>query len=158
MSFFSETRNTELSTLDYLSTQIAASWSNITILKTFTQAYDKNVKPPIVAIRLEDSQPIAREIGSVAIDSTHNIAIDIFGTSAGFRIDLADFITNKLKDGWDYSTYAHESGDKTVLVATLAGKVKVMTWTQNSRLDFGENVDYKDRFRHVIVVSVRAFV
>lgn len=155
--FFSDTRSVELSTLDFLQTQINASWSNVTILKSFTSAFDKDVDPPIVVANLDNTIPSRLEVGSDRLVYIHTIRIHIFGTSDAFRIDMAHFITDILKDGWTFNTFQHQSGNKTVLEKIPLGRIRVMTWDTNTKIDFGDNVDFKDRFRHLIEIGVRKF-
>lgn len=153
MSYFTETRNTELSTIYYLETQINANWSGISIVKTFLSAYDQTL--PVVCIRLYDTTNTRLEVGSNTLWDTHTINIDIFATSDGQRIDLADFIIDQLKNGWAYYTHAHPVGDNTSLTRTEAGRVTVVNWNSNYRIDFGDEVANPDRFRHFIQVGVR---
>ena len=153
--YFSIFRNMELSLLDYLETQIDASWTGITILKTFAKVYSKNVSAPIVTCRMLDLGPATLEMGATTLDSRPMFSIDIFTTSQAMRLDLAAFITDKLKDSFNYQTFAHASGDKSTIEGTVAGKMKVIAWITNAPLEFGENVDIKDRFRHNITVQVR---
>lgn len=157
--YFSQTRNVELSTIEFLSSVIAASWNNVTVLKSFTQAFDKGVNPPIVTIRLDDTALARREIGSDALVFTHTIFIDIFARSDAQRIDLAHFIIDKLKDGWPFSVFQHQSGNRTVLESTAVGRLQVMEWISDSKVNVGlENVDTKERFRHIIAVGIRTFL
>ena len=134
MPYFTEPRNIELSTLEYLTTQIDANWSGVTVVKTFAQAYSKNINLPIVCVRLLDQSSSRLEIGSNTLDNRYGIAIDIFARSDGQRIDLANFILDKLKDGWVYYVFCYDEKteiltdqgwkyfkdlDKTEKVATL---------------------------------------
>jgi len=154
MSAFSETRNIELSSIYYLETQIGISWTGITVVKTFLSAYDNTL--PVVCIRLYDTSNKPLEVGSTTLLDTHRINIDIFATSDGQRIDLADFITDKLKDGWIYYTHSHPVGDNTTLTRTSAGRISVKDWNTNTRVDFGDEVSNPDKFRHFIQVGVKA--
>ncbi len=155
MSFFQQARNVELSTIQYLETQINANWDNITTTKSMSQSYSSSVNLPIVCVRMTDFPPSVLEIGSNTLEFRYGIIIDIFATSDGFRIDLADFIMDKLKDGWTYNTYAHASGDNSSIEATAAGRCKVTSWTDNRLIELGENVDKKDRHRHMIAIQVK---
>ena len=155
MPAFRTSRNVEISTLQFLETQLEAAWDNLEVVKSFNQAYDKNVNPPIVAVYLERTNDKRREIGSTALSPTYAIAIDVFATSDGQRIDLADFIVDKLKDGWVYNSYAHQSGSPQTLVATADGRISVISFDNNSPIRFGGNVEAKDRFRHSIQATVR---
>jgi uncharacterized membrane protein YgcG len=80
---------------------------------------------------------------------------DIFSRSDAQRVDLSDYVVDKLKDGWVYNAYAHASGDKSKIENIPQGRIFVTDWLTNSKVDFGENVDPKDRYRHTISVLVR---
>ena len=154
-SYFRESRNVERSTLQYLETQIDASWSNVTVIKTFYQAYARDNNPPIVCIRLMDQNTDFLEIGATTLDNTYNIIIDIFASSDGQRLDLADFIINQIKDNWTYNTYAHATGDKSTTIATAAGKCRVTDFIENGKVDLGETEESRDRHRHSLIFTVR---
>lgn len=155
MPYFQTARNVELSIIQYLETRINSSWDNITVIKTFYQAYARDNKPPIVCIRLMDQNTDFLEIGSTTLDNDYNIIIDIFARSDGQRLDLADFILNQIKDNWTYNTYAHASGDKSTIVATPAGKCRVTTFIENGKVDLGETEESRDRHRHSLIFTVR---
>ena len=155
MGYFRETRNVELSTLEFLETQLAADWSNVTLEKTFKKVYSKDVSLPIVCVRLADTNNLRKEIGSTAFDNRHIIIIDIFTTSDAQRLDLADYIADKLKDGWDYKAYSHVSGDKSQITGTADGKVFVTNFVTNGKIDSGQFAEVKDKYRHNIVIIVR---
>lgn len=148
--YFTETRNCELSTLFYLETELASAWNNVTLVKTFTKAYAKNKTLPIIAVTLESISPSRREIGSNALVKDFEITIDIFATSDGMRLDLADFITEKLKDGWTYYVYTNAD------TKNATGKVRVNEFLDNRKIDVSEfSQEVKDRYRYTIVVDVR---
>lgn len=152
---FSIRRNVELSSLDYLREQFEANWNNITLVKTFRQVYDKGFEPPIVSAFLENSFSNRKEIGNTALTKTHSINIHIFATSDGQRIDIAEFIVEKLKTDWNYYEYSHPSGDHSTLQRSGAsGKIHAVSFDLDTAIRFAENVDVKDRFRHQINVSV----
>jgi len=151
---FSTMRNVELSTIYYIETQIDNNWTGIEVVKSFLSAYDKTL--PVVCIRLINALTDRLEVGSTTLDNEYGFMIDIFGTSDGQRIDLADFIVDKLKDGWVYYTHAHTVGDNTSLARTSDGRISVKLFTDNSRVDFGtDEIENPDRFRHRIGVNVR---
>lgn len=153
-SYFRTARNIELSTIQYLETEIGSGWSNVTVIKAFYQAYAKDNVPPIVCIRLMDQNTDYLEIGSTTLDNIYNIIVDIFATSDGQRLDLADFILNILKDSWVYNTYAHASGDNSNIVATASGRIRVKRFIENGKIDFGETEELRDRYRHSLIFSV----
>jgi len=153
--YFSARRNTELSTLKYLEDSLNADWTGVTVVKSFNQAYDTGVNPPIVACYLNNTNNITLEVGSTTLDPREQIAIDIFARSDGQRIDLAAYIVDKLRRGWTYYAYSHASGDNTTLDLTSSGRVQVTSFDNDNAVGFGGTVDVKDRFRHTILCTVR---
>jgi hypothetical protein len=154
MSYFTKTRNIELSTLYYLETEIATSWTGITIVKAFTNAYKSSL--PVVCIRLYDVNNDRKEIGATTLRQFYDIYIDLFCSSDGQRIDLAHFIVDKLKDGWVYFTHEQTSGDPETLTRTADGRITVTRFNNDNKVDFGEEgVDAHDRFRHFLSITVR---
>ena len=152
---FRTTRNVELSLLYALDTWISADWTGITILKTFADVYAKDVNLPIVCARLDDTATSLVEVGSTTLDNRYLIIIDIFAKSNGQRLDLADYIKDKLKDGWIHYDHAHSSGDPTVLTRTVNGRDNVTDWVTDSKINIGETTDTKDKYRHNISVRVK---
>lgn len=150
MPSFSTMRNVELSTIFYIETQINGSWSDIEVTKSFTSVYNKTV--PVICVQLTDIGSIRLEVGSTTLYNTYGFDIDIFAKHDGQRIDLAGFILDKLKDGWVYYTHTQTAG---VLNRTSAGRIRVNTFIQNSKLTFGDIVENPDRFRHLISFDVR---
>jgi len=154
-SYFRESRNTELSTLAFLKTNLNTDWTGITTVKTFKDAYDTSVPVPIVCCRLANTNNTRLELGATTLDNRYLLVIDVFSRSDGQRVDLSDYIVDKLRLGWTYNTYSHASGNKSVIEATADGRMFITDWITNAKVDFGDNVDPKDRFRHSISILVR---
>lgn len=152
-NYFTDSRCCELSTIYFLETQIGASWSSVSVVKSFNQAYKESL--PVVAIRLIDTDSTRREIGGNSLINDYRIAIDIFARSDGQRIDLADFIMNQLKTGWVNYTFSHASGDPETLDRVANGRIHLARFLDNRKLDLGENLDKMDKFRHFIEIEVR---
>jgi len=153
-SYFRKTRNCELSTLEYLKQRIENSWSGVTIVKSFTQAYDATV--PVVCIRLDETMTNKLEIGSTTYNHTYSIIVDIFAKSDGQRLDLSDFILNQINGTWTYSDYSHSS-DNSSVVATPNGKMQMVAITENRKVEVFENPESQDRFRHIIGFLCKKF-
>lgn len=154
-SYFRESREVQNSTIKYLKDEIDGSWSNVSTVLTFSQALSKNTPLPVVCIRIIDQYTDRLELGSNTLNNTYGIVIDIFAKSDAQKLDLADFILDKLKDGWVYYQYSHVSGDKTQVDTVADGRISVTEFNQNSSLDFGEQVDFRDRYRQVISIVVK---
>jgi len=150
-SYFRKSRNIELSTVYYIRTQIDASWTNVTTVKSFKNAYDEDL--PVVCVRLNDTLFNRKEIGATTLENRYGIIIDIFATSDGQRLDLADFIENEIKGSWTYYTHSQSGG--TLTRTDDSTKVVLQEITQNSKVEISDNPEKQDRFRHIISFIVR---
>lgn len=150
---FRTNRNVELSVLDYLETELASHWSGVTLVKGFQQAYKSTL--PVVCVRLLNTASNRKEIGNYELRKLHTIVIDIFATSDGQRLDLADFIVDTIAEGIPYYIFTNISGTNAELEKVADGKLVVNSFIDNSRVDFGDDVEPQDRFRHIISFTVR---
>ncbi len=155
MPYFTQSRNIELSTLEFLETSLNTDWTGITTVKTFKKAYDTSTPVPIVCCRLADTNNARLELGATTLENRYLVIVDVFTRSDAQRVDLSDYVVDKLRLGWIYNTYAHASGNKSVIEATPAGRVFVTNWIANTKIDLGEGADPKDRYRQTISVLVR---
>ena len=153
MSSYRNTRNIELSTIFYIETSIAADWNGINVVKTFNKAYE--VDAPVICVQLNDTSSERKELGSDELVHEHLLMIDIFATSDGQRLDLTDYIINLIKTGWVHYIFSQNSGNRKILDKTASGRVRVVGVTSNTKIDFGQEVDVKDRFRQAIVLNIR---
>ena len=155
MSYFRDSRNVELSLLYYLETNLNNDWSGITIVKTFKHAYATSVDVPIVCVRLADISTTRREIGATTLENRYLLIIDVFSRSDAQRLDLSDYIKDKLKDGWVHYTHSHPSGDNTSLDRVADGRDFITDFITDAKIDFGEGADEKDKYRQNISIRVR---
>ena len=81
--------------------------------------------------------------------------IDIFAKSDAQRLDLADYVIDKMKGSWTYYTHEQSSGDRKELSLTDQGEVKVTEFVSNRKVDFDGGTELFDKFRHAIVLNVR---
>ena len=153
--YFTECRNVELSLLYYLEQNLNADWSGVSVVKTFKQAYAKDSDLPIVCVRLADTASTRREVGSTALEDRHLCVVDLFARSDGQRIDLKSYIKTKLETGWVHYDHSHAVGDKSTLERSANGRDYVTDWITDSKIDFGESADTRDKYRHTISVRVR---
>ena len=151
MSYFTESRCTELSVIDYIETNINADWSNINVVKSFSKAYE--VSLPVIAIELQNIVSPRKELGNTNFLNSYLISINVFSTSDGMRIDLVDYLLSKLKLGCVYYAFS-QTANKEVLSKTADGRVVLEGINSNTKLNFGENIDVKDRYRQSITISV----
>lgn len=151
---FRVSRCIELSVLAYLETELAKSWSSVKLVKAFQQAYKNTL--PVVCVRLLNTSSRRKEVGSYSLMKFHTVIVDIFATSDGQRLDLADFITDTIASGIPYSTFSNSSGNPAELeIVPSGGNMVVNRFTINRRVELGDDVEVADKFRHVISFTVR---
>lgn len=151
--YFQEFRNVELSTLYYLEQNLNTDWPGTTTVKTFKEIYHKDIDLPIVCAILDDTASDKREVGSTTLDHSHLLVIDIFSRSNGQRLDMANYITDKLALGWIHYDHSQASGGGFDRVEN--GRDMVTSFISNQKIDVGESVDTKDKYRHRITIRVR---
>jgi hypothetical protein len=154
-SYLRTSRNTELSALYYLESCFSQDWGNVNVIKTFQDAYSTSTNVPIVCARLTQTTTGRLEIGATTLDNVYLLIIDIFARSDGQRLDLADYIKDKLKDGWVHYQHSHPSGDNSTLERTVNGRDFIANFVNDASLEIAGSQEMKDRYRHNISVSVR---
>lgn len=151
--YFRQLRNVELSTIYYLETQVVADWTGISVIKT--KPNFAATDPPIIAVKAISVFPKLREIGSRLMENTYNIIVDIYATSDGQRLDLAQYLEDKIIADWTYYIHSQSSGNPRELDRVENGKIKWQNFTQHAILDFTDSVDKPDRFRYILAFNVR---
>ena len=152
MGIYRTTRNIEASLIDYITTQINASWTGVAVEKTFARIYDIDL--PSICVASNVSSHEKAEIGSDSTVRTVQILINIFGSSDGNKLDLTDFLVEKLKGGCVYYNYVIENG--VVKTKTADGRIRVtdVTITPLNFTEDRNNLDPHDRFRNLITLEV----
>ena len=155
MPNFSKYRNVELSTVYFFDTQITANWTGVTVVVGFPNL-NASSQLPIVSIRVPQVNADFLEIGSRTMEDVYTVIIDVFAKSNAQRLDLTQFIQDKIILDCTYYTHSRTSGqDDTQITRTSAGRVKFNGFVQNQKLDFGDDVDFFDRFRQIISYNCR---
>lgn len=151
---FGKSRNVELSSIKYISDSIAASWTGVSVVKGFPDI-TKPEQLPVIAVTLESEFNDLFQIGSRETDDVYVISIEIFAKSNAQRLDLAQFIKDKVLQDWIYYTHANQSGSAETIERVNSGKVTFSQFTQNTKIEFGDDTEFFDRYRHLIQVNVR---
>jgi hypothetical protein len=149
---FSKTRNIELSVISAIETAINASWSGVTVVKAFLQAYSVSV--PVICVRMLSVASSRLEIGGNTLAQQYSFIIDIFAHSDGQRIDLADFIVNTIKEGFVYNQYSRASGNPETLNKVADGRIVFLHVDNDARVDGNDSDDEHERYRHSITFTV----
>jgi len=149
---YRESRNVELSTLKFIEDSLAIDWSDINIVKSWTQL--EKVKNPVICVILDDTEYARAELGNTNYRKTYVFNIDLFAKSDAQRLDLSDWLMDILNPGWVYYEISQSSGNNRSLVYTDTGRCRLESVIVNTKIDLGKMGDVKDKYRQSIVVSV----
>ena len=146
-------RNCEASIVDYITAQlIVDGWNGVRVEKSFAEVYKG--KLPCININVSDRPDIRRELGSDTLSKYINIDIRIFATSDGMRLDLADWMIEKIIAGVSYYVYTIVNG--AVSTKVLKGRINFLKITENRKeLRVTDNVVEQDRYRQLISFNCR---
>jgi hypothetical protein len=114
MATYRLSRNLESSLIEYFRTELFEDeWVGIDVQKSLRQ--DKT-KPPIILINVLEIDTQRKEIGSGTYLKFPIVNIRIYAENDGQRLDLADWVLEKLEDSmvyYEYDTYGKEISKKT---------------------------------------------
>jgi len=145
-------RNLEASVIQYIEDQLAGDWTNVAVEKTFANVNSSNL--PAICVRVGVTDHTKAEIGETSTYRTTNVLLDIFATSDGIRLDLKDYLIEKLKSGLPYYEYTIINGQ--IQSKTQNGRINVLN-IDDVPVDFDvdkNELSVEDRFRHLITLSV----
>ena len=151
-NYFSIRRCSELSVVDHITTQINASWSGIAVVKSFLASYTQTI--PCICVRMLNTESFRKEIGGDSLRQRYTFIIDIFARSDGQRIDLAEFVVQAIKGGCVYYNYSHSSSSKETLDKVADGRLILISFDSDSKVDFGSEAAEHDKFRHSITFTM----
>jgi len=154
MGTYRATRNIEASIIQYLTANLDIDWTSptINVEKTFANVSGDNL--PVVLVRTSDIEHESHELGSSLTKRFPLILVDVYCKNDGQKLDLVDYLVEKLKVGLLYYTYVIADG--VVQTKTLAGRVRVELPIRVTHVDL--NVDKSDlsvvdRFHSLISLS-----
>jgi len=153
MAQYRLSRNCESSIIDFITTQLTSDgWSGIRITKAFAEVYEG--KLPCICILSPDRLIVRREIGSNSLTNEISIEIRIFATNDGLRLDLSDYLVEKILPGLIYYEYIITNGIVSAKVSK--GRISIVGIPE-SRKEFinAEGLVDQDKFRHIITLNCR---
>ena len=141
-------RNLEASIIDYLTSELTTDgWVGIRTVKAFTEVYEGTL--PCICVNVLEIRPQKLEIGSKTNIKYFTVNIRIFAKADGMRLDLSDWVFEKIEDDIDYYEYAITDG--AVSDKELSGKIVITRYFENKKeLTNTENLELVDKFRHLI--------
>jgi hypothetical protein len=93
---YRRSRNLEASLIDYVSAALTTDgWTGIRCEKSLAEVYDG--KPPAILIYVQDTDTQKREVGGNIYLKFPTVYIRIFAKNDGQRLDLADWLLEKLE-------------------------------------------------------------
>ena len=153
-----KSRNIENSLKDFLDTQIATDVlvgeNGNAVIARIGKKVDSDWTYPCITV-YQESEDLTKRlyIGSNKRDEYNLIIIEIYATNDGERKDLANWLTDTINDGCNYSTYAVDPNDPETPVATIAGWINVNFLT-NTKVKLGNNVSAIDANRQRVSINV----
>jgi len=150
--YFSSRRNALLSLIQHIETSINADWTDIAVVKSFFASYSQPV--PCICVRMLSVDSFRAQIGSDSLRQRYTFIIDIFAKSDGQREDLAEFVVQAVKSGCINYLYSHSSGSKETLDKITDGRLKLISFDSDGKVETSTNADEHDRFRHSITFTM----
>lgn len=152
MSQYRISRNIEASIIDYIKDQLSEDWNNINVEKTFARIY--SLELPSVCIRCGVTTHEKAEIGADSTTRNPQVLLDVFCTSDGQRLDLKDFLVEKIKSGIPYYIYTIINGQ--IQNKVQDGRIRVLDIDDTPiNFDTDKNaLDVHDRYRHLLTLSI----
>ena len=149
-------RNIEKSVVDFFTTELVTDgWTGIYVEKVFAQIYKG--KFPAILVALSSRPDKRREISSNSLMKYVNLDLRIFAEDDGSRLDLSDWLLEKIMPGIPYYAYTITSG--VVSEKTLAGRIVILEITANRKeLANLTGLATEDKFRHLISLRCRTAI
>ena len=152
MAQYRLSRNLEASLIEFFRDELVEDeWTGISVMLNIKQ--DKVTLPAII-IYVLDTDVQKKEIGSGTFLKFPTVVIRIFANNEGQRLDLADWVLEKLECNIPYYSHIISSGG--VSTKTESGNVIITKVIRNEK-EYGntnpENLEKEDRFRHNITFS-----
>ncbi len=143
-------RNIEASLIDRITADLTTDgWTGIRVEKSFAEVYKGTL--PCICVNALEIRPEHLEVGSKTYLKYFTVNIRIFATSDGQRLDLSDWLLDKLEDDTNYYVYTITGG--VVSAKVLTGRIVIIRILDNRKDLINTNVDLlekEDRYRHLL--------
>lgn len=154
MGTYRVSRNIEASFIEYIETELSATggWSGVTVTKTFADV--DGISLPVICIRCGNTGHTKAQLGDESTVREANLLIDIFAENDGQRLDLKDWLIDKVKAGIPYTEFTINNG--TVSNRTINGRIRVID-IDDVPIDFDvpkNELEPPDRYRHLLTLTV----
>jgi len=152
MGSYRVSRDIEASLIDYLTTNFSADWSGVNVEKSYARVY--GIDLPTVCIRVNNTSHDRAEIGGNSTIRTVQGLIDIFASDDGQKLDLTDYVVEKIKNGCPF--YEHTVSGGAVTSTSQNGRIRILS-IDVTPIDFDtdkDKLDVHDRHRTLITLTI----
>jgi len=148
MAQYRISRSVEASLIDRITADLVTDgWTGIYVEKISAEVYKGH--HPAIVINVPEIDPQKLEIGSKTYIKNFIIYIRIFADNDGQRLDLSDWLFDKLEDDTNYYVYTITNG--VVSAKVLTGRIVITKWLNNKKeLTNTEGLAKEDRYRHLL--------
>lgn len=151
MLTWNKLRNLENSLKDFLDGKVSNEDIDCSI--RVGRKEDNKWSIPCITLYVESQTSTRLEIGSNKRDNLHLMILDIYATNEGERLDLADWLSAAINDGFRYYSYTQNESNPESPTKVAGGLVGV-EFVTNARVSLGQNIDETDKYRHRITINV----
>jgi len=154
MAVYRQSRNFEASIVTFLTAELLVDWSGVAVEKSFAKvASEFGDDTPVVCVQVGITTHQKAEIGTDSTVRDPLVIIDIFANNDGQRLDLKDYIIEKVKSGMTY--YAFTVVNNIITAQVDSGNIVVKSIT-DTPIDLDadkQSLDKVDRYRHRITLT-----
>jgi hypothetical protein len=145
-------RNCEASLIDKITEWLSDDgWTGIYVEKSSAEIYGGHF--PAILINAQEIRPETLEVGSKTKIKYFTIYIRIFAQNDGMRLDLSDWLFDKLLDDVNYYSYTITGGE--VAAKDLTGRIVITRFFENRKeLVNSEGLEKEDRYRHLLSFEI----
>jgi len=149
---YRQSRNIEASLIEKIKLDlVSANWANVRVVKSFTQVYEGDL--PCICVNVSEVRPEVKEIGNYTSLKYYLTNVRIFTTNDGQRLDMSDWLLEKLEEDYDYYVYTIVNG--AVISKIKLGRISISKITSKKELTNTETVAVEDRYRHLFNFECR---
>lgn len=152
MGVYRPSRNIEASIIQYIEAELVGDWSNVSVEKSFARIYE--IELDSICVRCGVTAHEKAEIGADSTTRTPQVLIDIFAHEDGIRLDLKDWLIEKLKGGMPYYIYTIVGGE--IQSKVQDGRITVLS-IDDIPVNFDadrDTLDVHDRHRHALTLGI----
>ena len=115
--------------------------------------FDTTLSLPCIQIYIDGKISPRLSVGSNLRLNSYLLIIDIRALDKGSQLDLTEWVTDLINDGFDVYNYAPNPSDPSNPIKTLMGYVNI-DFVSNTPLNFGTSAEMYDKYRQNISISV----